>query len=534
MSVQDITDLKGAEQYFKKRLRFETLLSNLSARFVNLPAGEVDREIRQGLKQIVEFFGAGQCTFNEFSASNNTWRNNIIYTRDGIEPAQNIIFNDSFPWLRMKLRQGKVVRMEKISDLPKEAKFAREYCEKFGVKSFLSIPIFIGGLVIASFTLDSFRSHQNWPSEFIPRLSLMGEIIGNAIVRKRNEESLNKAFLKIKHLKNQLEGEWTYLQEEIKSAHNFNEIIGQSANLKRCLIKVGQIAPTDTTALILGETGTGKELIARSIHNVSKRNKRPMVKVNCAALPSNLIESEMFGHEKGAFSGAVTQKKGRFELADGTTLFLDEIGELSHEVQAKMLRVIQDGEFERLGSSSTLKVDVRIIAATNRNLKKEMEAGKFREDLWYRLNVFPITVPPLRERKEDIPLLIDWFAKTLSKKLGKKLRKIPSNLKNALYNYSWPGNIRELKNVIERAIIISQSPVPNLAEELEIPINKDFAGIQSKKLDEIEREHIIQILEETKGRIDGPKGAAKILGMNPSTLRSRLRKFHIQASSFRK
>jgi len=268
-------------------------------------------------------------------------------------------------------------------------------------------------------------------------------------------------------------------------------------------------------------------LISRAIHNSSLRQARPLVKVNCATLPSNLIESELFGHERGAFTGAQTRQMGRFEVADGTSIFLDEIGELPLELQSKLLRVIQDGEFERLGSSRTIKVDVRVIAATNRDLEAAVRRGRFRDDLFYRLNVFPITVPPLRDRTEDVPLLVEFFVDKVSKRMRKSIELIPEAVMQKLQNYPWPGNVRELENVIERAVINSSGPKLRLADDLAGPVHKEIPT-HLKSLSEIETDHIIRVLEETNWRIDGPKGAALILDMNTSTLRSRLRKLGIK------
>lgn len=330
-------------------------------------------------------------------------------------------------------------------------------------------------------------------------------------------------------LKNQLQEENIYLREEVKLDHHVDEIIGQSNSIKYVLFKIGQVCETDSTVLILGETGTGKELVARAIHSHSLRKDRPLVKVNCAALSASLIESELFGHEKGAFTGASARKIGRFELADGATLFLDEIGELPLELQAKLLRVIQEGEFERLGSSRTVKVDVRIIAATNRNLKAEIEKGLFREDLWYRLNVFPITVPPLRQRREDIPAMIEHFVNGLSKKLGKPISSISSATLNKLKEHSWPGNVRELANVIERAVINSQGTVLHIVDQFEQPDTEELSD-SARTLEQVEKEYIISVLNDTGWRIEGPYGAAKVLGLNPSTLRTRMIKLKIQKS----
>ena len=342
--------------------------------------------------------------------------------------------------------------------------------------------------------------------------------------RKRAEKGLQKALEEIEQLKNRLQRENIYLRDEIKLEHNFEEIIGESDALKYVLFKVEQVAPTDATALIMGETGTGKELVARAIHNASPRRDRPLVKVNCATLPSNLIESELFGHEKGAFTGAQAKQIGRFELADGGTLFLDEVGDLPLDLQVKLLRVLQDGEFERLGSSRTIKSDVRVIAATNRNLNEEVRKGRFREDLWYRLNVFPITVPPLRQRKEDIPLLVKFFLSKFSMKMGKEITTIAPEETKVLQDYSWPGNVRELENVIERAVIVSQGPTLSV----EVPKTSESPAHGKQTLEEIEREHIIRVLEASGWRIEGKGGAAQILGLNPGTLRSRMKKLDIK------
>ena len=343
--------------------------------------------------------------------------------------------------------------------------------------------------------------------------------------RKQAELNLAAALSEIRELKEKLEVEREYLQEEIKLEYNYENIIGQSDGLNYVLYKVEQIAPSDTTVLVLGETGTGKELVARAIHGLSPRKGRVLVKVNCATLPSSLIESELFGHEKGAFTGAYARQLGRFEVANGATLFLDEIGELPLELQPKLLRVIQDGEFERLGSSGTIKVDVRIIAATNRNLEEEVRKGRFREDLWYRLSIFPITVPPLRERMEGIALLVKFFVDKISRRLGKSIKSIPVSVINTLLDYQWPGNVRELENVLERAVINSSGPKLHLVDELQKP-QKDLMTAK-KTLNEIERDYIVRVLEQTHWKVSGKNGAAEILGLDRSTLRARMRKLGI-------
>jgi len=342
---------------------------------------------------------------------------------------------------------------------------------------------------------------------------------------EKRKQTAETALAEIKKLKELLEEERAYLKEEIRLEHNHENIIGKSDVLKYVLYKVEQIASGDTTVLILGETGTGKELVARAVHGFSKRKNRALVKVNCAALPSNLIESELFGHEKGAFTGSNSRQLGRFEVADGATLFLDEIGELPLELQSKLLRVIQDGEFERLGSSRTIKVNARIIAATNRNLEEEVQKGRFRDDLWYRLNVFPITMPPLRDRAEDIPLLVDFYVKKIAKRMGKVTGIVPQSVMNALQNYHWPGNVRELENVLERAVINSSGPKLHLADDLNKPLA--YLAKNQKTLEAVERDYITRILEQTRWQVSGKNSAAQILGLNRSTLRARMRKLSI-------
>ncbi len=345
--------------------------------------------------------------------------------------------------------------------------------------------------------------------------------------RKQSEEALRKVHAEVQCLKDRLHAENIYLQEEIKTNRNFEEIIGNSSAIKKLLSNVEQVADTNATVLILGETGTGKELVARAIHNISNRRDRVLVKVNCATLHSNLIESELFGHKKGSFTGAIEDKSGRFELADNGTIFLDEIGELPIELQAKLLRVLQEGEFERLGDSKTVKVDIRVIAATNRNLKKGIEDGSFREDLYYRLNVFPLEVPALRQRKLDIPLLVNFFSLKFAKSQGKIIKNIPENMMKKLQSYSWPGNIRELENIIERAVILSKDGNLKLDDSFDLrePLNPN-AGHHST-LEDVERNHIISVLDETNWTISGENGAAGLLGLNPNTLRSRIQKLGI-------
>jgi PAS domain S-box-containing protein len=331
----------------------------------------------------------------------------------------------------------------------------------------------------------------------------------------------------ISRLNDLLKAENIYLKDQFESTSIRNEIIGESESIKYIHFKIKQVAPTNATVLIEGETGTGKELVAREIHKVSKRSNKPFIKVNCASIPENLIESELFGHEKGAFTGAFEKRIGRFELANGGTIFLDEIGELPLNVQPKLLHILQQGEFERIGSSKTIKTDVRIIAATNKILTDEIKKGRFRNDLYYRLNVFPISVTPLRNRKEDIPLLAEYCSKYYSEMFNKPLKTIPKKVIKRMMQYSWPGNVRELENVIERAIITSENNFLNIET-----LPSDEKSIDDNlPLEELERNHIIKTLEKTYWKISGPGGAAEILKMNPETLRSKMRKLNIRRNN---
>jgi formate hydrogenlyase transcriptional activator len=340
-----------------------------------------------------------------------------------------------------------------------------------------------------------------------------------------------RAYQEIAQLKDKLAEEKLYLQDEIRTELNFEEIIGESPALKRSLSQATTVAPSDATVLILGETGTGKELIARAIHHMSARKEQSFIKLNCAAIPTGLLESELFGHEKGAFTGAISQKVGRLELADKGTLFLDEVGDIPLELQPKLLRVLQDQEFERLGSNRTIKVNIRLIAATNRDLTKLVSEREFRSDLYYRLNVFPIRVPPLRERRKDVPLLVRYFVQRLSHRMNKTVESIPSDTMSALLSWDWPGNVRELENFIERSVILTtgpslKAPLAELRPEDGEPARKDA------KLETAERDHILRILRETGGVISGPRGAATRLGLKRTTLQSKMQKLGIQRQDY--
>jgi formate hydrogenlyase transcriptional activator len=400
-----------------------------------------------------------------------------------------------------------------------------------GVEAICCVPLFTHGRTRGSLNLASRKRDAFSEGD----VELLRQVAGQVAIAVENA----LAFKEIDALKNKLAEEKLYLEEEIRSEFNFEEIIGESAALKRTLAQVELVAAANTTTLIFGETGTGKELIARAIHNLSARRERTFVKVNCAAIPSGLLESELFGHERGAFTGAIAQKIGRFELADRGTLFLDEVGDIPLELQPKLLRVLQEQEFERLGSPRTIRVDVRLVAATNRDLSLLVAEKQFRSDLYYRLNVFPISVPALRERPEDVPLLVRYFVQRYSRQLNKKVQYVPAEVMDALASYSWPGNIRELENLIERAVLLSPGnelrvPLAELKSPAGLPVSAAANAVPVSlagsiaTLHEAERQHILRALRHTRWRIAGPRGAAALLGMKRTTLQARMRKLGIR------
>jgi transcriptional regulator with GAF, ATPase, and Fis domain len=378
------------------------------------------------------------------------------------------------------------------------------------------------------------REERSWPEEFMAGFQLISQVFANALARKQADTerkqmlaTLQEQLHEIEGLKQRLEKENIYLRDEVEFLVQHSKIIGQSMAMKSVLSQAERVAGTDSTVLLLGETGTGKELLARAIHSMSLRRDQLMLTVNCAALPSTLIESELFGREKGAYTGAMTQMVGRFEIADGKTLFLDEIGELPFDLQGKLLRFLEEGTFERLGSTTPLHADVRIIAATNRDIEKEVKSGSFRKDLYYRMNVFPIVIPPLRERPEDIPLLVRAIVKEFQKRMAKEVETIPKRTMQALQSYSWPGNVRELRNVIEHAMILSTGK----ALDVQLPEFTSSATNTAGNLADLEHGHIVAVLEKTNWRLSGHGGAAEILGLKRTTLQARMKKLGIRRSS---
>jgi formate hydrogenlyase transcriptional activator len=536
----DITERKEAEAALRKsEEQNRTLLQINNAIITNLTQQALLHSISEALHPVIPF---DRCAITLYQPERNSFRFLAVegelpsdYFRTGQEFSRNEtcgswVFDHQRPLVRGDL--------EKEKQYPNERRLAAE-----GIQSMCVVPLALQRKCIGLLSVVS--QHRDRYSE--EDASFLQEVANQVALAVQNMQS----YQEIDSLKARLEKENVYLREELSAEHNFEEIVGNSPALLKALHAVEQVAPTDSTVLIYGETGTGKELVARAIHSRSSRNGRALVSVNCSAISAGLVESELFGHMKGAFTGALERRIGRFELANGGTIFLDEIGELCLETQVKLLRVLQEHEFEPVGSSHPLRVDVRVIAATNRNLPEAVEAGRFRSDLFYRLNVFPIELPPLRERRSDIPKLVAFCLSQFSKRLGKKVDGVSRESMENLVNYPWPGNIRELQNVIERAIIVSADstlrldrdlkPIAAAAEGMKAP-KEDFAedqqaDLKSSKplltLDEVERNHILAALQHAGGVVDGPKGAAKIVNLHPNTLRHRMDKLGIKSSRHR-
>ncbi len=629
----------------EERLRFETLIADLSSRFVNLPAEDVDRQIEDAQRAICECLGVDHSSLWQASpASPGELMLTHLYRDPRLPPppSDGMTGSDFFPWATAKLMAKEIVYLSDVEDAPAEAAMDLQGWRHYAIKSTLGIPLSLGDQpVFGVLSFDATRVVRTVTVAMQKRLQLVAQIFANALERKRAEQKLRESEARLSlaaasaqaglwtlepasgliwatpetralfglpadanldlptvlarvhpddlddlrqaideamrsgvdsaadyrivmpdgelrwissrgrrqqvsdgqpdrlmgvsvditkskcaeqellELRERLQAESDYLKEEILIRDSFGEMVGQTRELKKVFQQIEQVASTDSTVLITGETGTGKELVARAIHNLSRRKDRVMVKVDCSSLPASLIEAELFGREKGAYTGALTKQAGRFEIANGSTLFLDEIGELPLELQAKLLRVLQDGEFERLGSPKTVRVDVRIIAATNRDLAQRAKDGSFRQDLYYRLNVFPIHVPPLRQRIDDIPSLAWAFVREFERKMGKRIESIPKKTMEMLQSYPWPGNVRELRNEIERALIVSSGG------QLNIQMHKTEDEAVLPTLKGAEQRHIVAVLEKTNWRVKGSGGAAELLGMKPTTLYATMQRLGI-------
>jgi formate hydrogenlyase transcriptional activator len=510
----------------RRQAEFGKALSKLSATFIKLAVDRVDGEIENGLATLSRAMGGDRATIAVIHLSSGELVVTHSWARPGFPPFPKGSLKNTLPWLSKRLKMGETIVANRLEDLPPEASLEKNHIEALGIKSTLIVPMRIEGKLIgaaAMSTRTSFCEREPWNDSTVSQFQTAADVFANALTRKQADEMLHRAYTEIQSLKEQLERENSYLRQEINLEYSHVGVVGNSAAMCDVLKKAEQVAGTDSTVLILGETGTGKELIARTIHEMSKRNKRSMVKTNCAALPASIIESELFGRERGAYTGALAREIGRFELADHSTIFLDEIGELPPEVQSKLLRVLQEGEFERLGSPRTVKVNVRVIAATSRDLQTMAREGKFRNDLFYRLNVFPIVIPPLRERSNDIPALVWHILKDLGQRMGRNIEVVHASTMQAFQKYSWPGNVRELRNVIERYLILNSGSV----FRAEVPVLEQKLSREMRHIDDVESEYFLGVLQATGWRIRGQRGAAEILGVKPTTLEARMKKLGI-------
>ncbi|MBU1195589.1 MAG: sigma 54-interacting transcriptional regulator [Proteobacteria bacterium] len=519
------------ETCLNKQLEFERLLFEISSQFVNLPAADVDKKINDALKKIVQFLDFDQIVFGEFRGNDGTLKIIHGYTSYQWKEPKGLLLNTIAPNFTKRIRCGEVINLSHLpDDLPDNWETERAYVIKNGLKSCVGVSLNVGGSVLGVIIFESYRRYQQWTDHFFNHLRLLAQVFANALERKQADIKLKQAFGKIQDLSDRLKAENEYLRETISTQNLYEDVIGKSPAFQYVLGRIEQVAKTASTVLFVGETGTGKTHLSQLIHRLSLRKNKTMVKVNCATLPANLLESELFGHEKGAFTGAVAKKVGRFEIADESTLFLDEIGELPLDLQAKLLRVLDDGEFERLGSVKPQKVNVRIVAATNRDLSQMMKERKFRADLFYRLNVYPISIPPLRKRLEDIPEMVWAFVKEFCKTMGRNIKSIPQKDIDAIVQYPWPGNIRELKNVIENAMISTQGEVLRLFPP-ELSLQEKSEELT---FDQTQKNHILTVLKTTHWRIKGPDGAAERLDLKPSTLYSKMKKLGIVSGRYPK
>ena len=507
------------------QLEFERLVAELLVEFINVVPDRVEEMIEIALRRVGETLDLDRCIFARFSPDGQL-THPATWERNGISPvpipAQAA---ESFPWAFNTVLAGEIVCYSSLDEIPHP--IDRESCRLLGSTSSVAVPLSVNGAIVGVVSFNLVGRERQWRSDEVHRLRVLAMAFANVLARQHADEALQHTLAEVKQLGERLKAENVYLRREVRERLGSDLIVGKSPAILRVLDQIQQVAETDSTVLLLGETGTGKELLAMQLHESSSRRARPLVRVNCAAIPATLIESELFGREKGAFTGALSRQVGRFELADHSTIFLDEIGDLPADVQVKLLRVLEERQIERLGSPKPIHVDVRIIAATHRNLAQRIADGSFRDDLFYRLNVFPIEVPPLRERVEDIPLLVWRFVEEFSKMFGKRIDAISKDSLTAMQQYSWPGNIRELRNVVERGMILATG------KRLSLPLPSAPSGSTARrpvKLAELEKEHIRSVLEMTGWRIRGAGGAAERLGLKATTLETRMAKLGLKRS----
>ncbi len=528
----NVLEFRETKAELAHRQSYQKLVADVSTKLVTMPDEQADDTIRDCMGRIAEFFDADRSTMlwlDDLETQAVSVAN--LWTRSGADNIGPGISMKMFPRLWQQMQQRQVIRIDSIADLPDDFALDRRNLMRLDLKSVVVLPLIIANELVGGMSLARFGQEKRWTDQMIADATVFSEILANSVLRLKSRCALADALSGLQNATDRLEAENVYLREEVERKQGFDEIVGESNGVLRCLNQVEQVANTEIPVLILGETGTGKELIARAIHEHSDRRDRPLVKVNCAALPASLIESELFGHEKGAFTGADSRKRGRFDLADGSTLFLDEIGEFPIGLQAKLLRVLQEGEFERLGGTKTIKVDVRLVVATNRDLGAAVDAGEFRSDLYYRINTFPVELPALRDRGADIDLLARHFVNMHAHRLGRDVQEISSEMMRQLRGYNWPGNVRELDGIIQRALISNTGPIVELAEPLVWRDSDDgrptiiSSTVVDLKL--VERDHIVGILNDVHWKISGESGAASQLGIPPSTLRSKMKKLGI-------
>src|SRR5262245_11451450 len=504
------------------RLRFESLVIDLAAGFVHLEPDRVDQAIGDCLRHIVVTLGLARSPL--FQRSGDDLVVTHSWAVPGQDPFPEAWGRADLPWSFAEVMAGRSIVFSSVDELPPEAAVDRSVIARFGPRSNASMPLTTGDQVIGVLAFGSMREQRTWPPAVLSRLRSVAHMVAGVLARRDTDGQLRTALATNEELRARLERENGCLREQAQSLVGVPRLVGQGPAMHRMLSVIERVSPTDAPVLITGETGVGKELVAEEIHARSKRADRTLVKVNCAALAPTLIEAELFGREKGAYTGALTRQIGRFELAHGSTLFLDEICELPLDLQAKLLRVLQDGTFERLGSPRSLRADVRIIAATNRDLEQATADGRFAADLYFRLAVVPVVVPPLRERSEDIELLVRAIVDEVGRKMGKRIEGISEASLAELGRYRWPGNIRELRNVVERAIILGSEGTLSI----ELPEQRASAAVVNLTLEAMERIHIVRILDQTGWRVRGTDGAAKRLGRPPSTLATRMTKLGIR------
>lgn len=527
----DVLAQRQVNAALKSRRDFQEFVAGISSRLISVNDDNPDAALVDCMREACAFLVADRARIFWYDSKSMTIELEYYWNQNNDAPLHSVSMQ-TFPWIASRLLSGEAVRLSSKEDMPPEADADVKTMRDLGLTSIVAAPLMVTADSLGVMAFGNISDDRDWSVQDMADIQVIADLFAGIVGRINNRKALNVALVELHDAKERLEAENIYLRQEISTSHGFDEIRGESPQLRKCLHQVQQVAGTTTSVLIQGETGTGKELIARAIHERSLRKDRPLVKVNCAALPANLIESELFGHEKGAFTGAHSRKRGRFDLAHKGTLFLDEIGDFPLDLQGKLLRVIQEGEFQRLGGTDNIEVDVRLIAATNRDLQQAVDRGEFRADLYYRINTFPIYLPKLIEREGDIPILAEHIVKKQAALLGKDVSAISATMMEHLQTYSWPGNIRELESVIQRALISSDGPVLESSEPV-ATLTKEEKPVSSSArsgavdLSAAERLHIEEVLGQARWVIGGAEGAAQKLGIPPSTLRSKMKKLGI-------